>query len=34
MQKGIQEGVTLPSKVKESSVLAGLVLDAVEQAGG
>jgi hypothetical protein len=34
MEKGMQEGVTLPSKVKGSSVLAGLVLDAVEQAGG
>jgi hypothetical protein len=34
MQKGMQEGTTLPSKVKGNSVLTGLVLDAVEQAGG
>jgi len=34
MQKGIQEGVTLPNKVRGSSILAGLVLDAIEQAGG
>jgi hypothetical protein len=34
MQKGTQDGVTLPSKVKGSSVLTGLVLDAIEQAGG
>lgn len=34
MQKGMQEGVSFPSKVKGSSVLAGLVLEAVEQAGG
>jgi hypothetical protein len=34
MQKGMQEGVAFPSKVKGNSVLAGLVLEAVEQAGG
>jgi hypothetical protein len=34
MQKGMQEGVAFPSKVKGNSVLTGLVLEAVEQAGG
>lgn len=34
LQKGMQEGVDLPSKVKGNPVLTGLVLDAVEQAGG
>ncbi len=34
MQNGMQEGVAFPSKVKGNSVLAGLVLEAVEQAGG
>lgn len=34
MQKAMKDGVSLPSEVLEGSVLAGLLIDAVEQAGG
>jgi hypothetical protein len=34
MQKAIKDGVSLPSEVQEGSVLAGMLIDAVKQAGG
>lgn len=34
MQKAAKDGVSLPGEVQEGSVLAGLVIDAVKQAGG
>lgn len=34
MQKAMKDGVSLPSEVQEGSVLAGLLIDAVKQAGG
>lgn len=34
MQVAMKDGVSLPSKVQEDSVLAGLLLEAVTQAGG
>lgn len=34
MQKAMNDGVVLPGEVREGSVLADLILDAVQQAGG
>ena len=34
MQKAMKDGVSLPREVQEGSVLAGLLIDAVKQAGG
>jgi hypothetical protein len=34
IQKAAKDGVSLPSEVQEGSVLAGLLIDAVKQAGG
>jgi len=34
MHKAAKDGVSLPGEVQEGSVLAGLVIDAVKQAGG